>query len=75
MFLTSASGGDLIYVPNHDHPRNVLRGVDDSLIAEDLSEAVMVKINKLAVEGLCCFLKTVLSKLCINIYFILKTKY
>ena len=53
----------------------MLRGVDDSLIAEDLSEAVMVKINKLAVEGLCCFLKTVLSKLCINIYFILKTKY
>jgi len=47
----TASGGSPIYMPNHDHPREVLHGLDHLLIARDLSDAVMVKLNKLAFEG------------------------
>lgn len=47
----TASGGSHVYVPNHDHPREVLRGLDHLLIADGLPETLMGKINKLAFEG------------------------
>ena len=56
IYFSSGSGGSPVYVPNHNHPREVLRGLDQLMIAEDLTEAVMVKINKLAFEGLSYFI-------------------
>lgn len=40
-----------MYVPSHEHPRAVLRGLDHLLLANDLSESVRKKLEKLATEG------------------------